>query len=626
MTRPAFTPGEGGGKPAKPKPEKSQPDLPPYIYPSVPRKRQPAPPPIPNDIVTFVPPAPSNRKPSRYVPPSGSNPVYDKHKAEEHVEHVRKTRKSAPNKQSKPSNTVVPGASPAERIPDIDMFDFLPITNGEAPAATDIWQDNTPLTPGQAQHVDHLLSIETNSLAREALIKMKREGIPSETRVSEFMSEFAELGWDDLSDARALQVIGIVINSDWDELLAHADLQPVEAEKRQLYVSTIGVKVSGTLRVYTEEAFDPNVDAPVYTFTNDYTSNPLSVIQYSKLNAFRVLVEIGDLRYWINTSDEDAQFTFVALGEPGETSTQASEEVVAIDGEKPRWDKLEQFVNTDLAELKRRAVEHPEIIRENMALLEYIFGYNVEFDDPEFYIGEGKNNEKRSAIKQVFNLASSHYHITNSFGIEVMRMAEGSVNYRLGANTVIGGIQPQYRGWVPLPQSTSVGLENVYIGSEMTIGGVTHETFHEIDRRFQGRLSIPIGEEGEGGLEWYLQNKVGNLGSGGVLGFNFGMMLDEKFDFMHLNEDSRASDEEVNQEIFPDVAAAVVFGLHEEDFFSKADVYNPDNRVGFARYGSYVKSLICGIHQYFEHIARGAKEPEQFTYDEVACEQYWSEQ
>ncbi len=336
----------------------------------------------------------------------------------------------------------------------------------------------------------------------------------------------------------------------------------------------------------------------------------------------RVLVEIGDSRYWIDPSDPDAKFTFVALGEHGDTSTQASEEVVAIEGEILRWDELEEFVNTDLAELQRRAIEYPEIIRENMALLEDIFGYDVRFYDDEFYVGEGKNEEKRSAIEQIFNIASSHYHVTNTFGIEIMRTTATATIYHLGADEVIGGHQPEYRGLVPL----AAGSTKAFIGSKMTIGGLTHETFHEIDRRFEGRLSVPSYEEPKWGLEWYLQKKVGRLGSDGVLRFNFGMVLDSKHSIMHLNEDSRASDDIWNQEIFPDVAAAVVFGLHEEDFFSKADVYNPDNRIGFARYGSYVKDLICGIHQYFEHITKGATEPEQFTYDEGACEQFWSEQ
>lgn len=128
------------------------------------------------------------------------------------------------------------------------------------------------------------------------------------------------------------------------------------------------------------------------------------------------------------------------------------------------------------------------------------------------------------------------------------------------------------------------------------------------------------------GLEWYLQNRVSRLGSDEPLRFNFGMMIQPTFHRFHLNEDSRASDEPWNQEIFPDVAAAVVFGLHTKDFFSEAFEDDEENRIGFAEYNNYVKGLICGIHQYVEHIVNGATEPEQLTYDAGACEQYWSEQ
>ena len=220
-----------------------------------------------------------------------------------------------------------------------------------------------------------------------------------------------------------------------------------------------------------------------------------------------------------------------------------------------------------------------------MAILEDIFGYDVRFHDDEFYVGEGKNEEKKSAISQIFNIASSHYHVTNAFGIEVIRENATSTNYHLGADSIT---KTKYHGLVPL----AAGSTEAFIGSKMTIGGITHETFHEIDRRFEGRLSVLVNREPKWGLEWYLQNRVGDLGSDGVLGFNFGMMLEPDKDYLYLNEDSRASDDRWNQEIFPDVAAAVVFGLHEEDFFSKADVYNPDNRIGFARYGPYVKNYM----------------------------------
>ena len=283
--------------------------------------------------------------------------------------------------------------------------------------------------------------------------------------------------------------------------------------------------------------------------------------------------------------------------------------------EIPRYDELARFVTSDLETLRNLTVTNPEIIRERMELLEDVFGYNVEFK--QTYAPE-------SAIEQVFNLASSHYHVVNTFGIEVLLSSADETNYYLGADAVIPGDQPEHRGYVPLPQSSSVGLENAYIGSEMTIGGITHETFHEIDRRFDGRLSVPFDPEslsGIGGLEWFLSTRVTNslFTDNRPLGFNFGMMIHEETDHLHLNEDSRASDDEDNSEIFPDVAAAVVLGPLEENFFSKADEDDPENRIGFARNNSNVRDLICGVHQYVKQIASGVREPDDFKYNPDEC-------
>ncbi len=65
-------------------------------------------------------------------------------------------------------------------------------------------------------------------MAREVLIGIKREGIPPKAFVYDFMAQYAEWGWDDLSSARALQVLEIVRNSDWDERLQQADSLTVE--------------------------------------------------------------------------------------------------------------------------------------------------------------------------------------------------------------------------------------------------------------------------------------------------------------------------------------------------------------------------------------------------------------
>ena len=52
---------------------------------------------------------------------------------------------------------------------------------------------------------------------------LKREGMPSDAYISDFVSQFAEWGWDDLSSALALQVLANVRNSHWDETFKHAD-------------------------------------------------------------------------------------------------------------------------------------------------------------------------------------------------------------------------------------------------------------------------------------------------------------------------------------------------------------------------------------------------------------------
>ncbi len=106
--------------------------------------------------------------------------------------------------------------------------DFVP-----DPVAPD-WHGSTPLTQGQEIHVDHLLSVETDSLAREVLIGLKREGMPSDAYIADFMSQFAEWGWDDLSSALALQVLANVRDSDWDETFAYADADYVETVTQDL--------------------------------------------------------------------------------------------------------------------------------------------------------------------------------------------------------------------------------------------------------------------------------------------------------------------------------------------------------------------------------------------------------
>lgn len=96
------------------------------------------------------------------------------------------------------------------------------------------WQDARPLTDLQAAYVDHLLTVETDRLAREVLITLKRNGIPPRSEWNDFMAQYALSGWDAESDAAAWATLATIANSDWDETFAYADVDHVEAVAQDL--------------------------------------------------------------------------------------------------------------------------------------------------------------------------------------------------------------------------------------------------------------------------------------------------------------------------------------------------------------------------------------------------------
>ena len=129
----------------------------------------------------------------------------------------------------------------------------------QEPAAEAVWHENTPLTPGQQMHVDNLLSIETDNLAREVLITLKREGLPPNGQWREFLAQYALTGWDAASDAIAWVTLAKIAESDWDQLVAHAgqDMRPDDSEQH-----FVEIHISGTLNVYIDETFILGEDAP----------------------------------------------------------------------------------------------------------------------------------------------------------------------------------------------------------------------------------------------------------------------------------------------------------------------------------------------------------------------------
>ena len=137
--------------------------------------------------------------------------AFDKHKADELRERSEKVKG-----RSKPS------------LPDLQSF----YTEPE-------WPASRPLTDGQKHHVDHLLSIENDALARDMLIGIRRDGMPSPKYLNDYLAQFAEWGWDEISDERTLELLDTIRQSNWDARLGQADSAPVETAAQDLANNTI---------------------------------------------------------------------------------------------------------------------------------------------------------------------------------------------------------------------------------------------------------------------------------------------------------------------------------------------------------------------------------------------------
>ncbi len=425
-----------------------------------------------------------------------------------------------------------------------DLTGFLQLAANSVFAAPTSYV-STPLTQGQAQQVDHLLSVETDSLAREVLLGLKREGMPSDAYISDFVSQFAEWGWDGLSSALALQVLANVRNSDWDEWLGHANSSPVETTAQDLGNDWIEVlvildaKTGDTLHDVTgvELADGSQYVGLQETDVEELQELGLELIfvhnhpngteaSYDDLkSAFdagaKLLIVITPQgqeyvyirgRYgMVEVRDEKASYA-VGLENPEETEElltrseaqarkylddspeyvflQNDPEVIAnMDvnpADVPRYRELEAFVNTSLAELQRLAAENPTAIDENIELLKNVFGYDISFygvDVPlaEYY-KEGSIEDKQSAMEQVHNLGTILFHFLNDLGFDIMKSTSEETRYILGADERI----PKHQGLVVLPESRVKGdpdLKIVYLGSEIEAGTIGHEVAHEIDRR-----------------------------------------------------------------------------------------------------------------------------------------------
>ena len=163
-------------------------------------------------------------------------PPSSKEEAERREQRIKKARQRFQDAKKRATNA--PSLQVIDAAPDFADLGFIDSEPLPASVAPD-WPGSTPLSQGRSLHVDHLLSVETDTLAREVLIGIKRDGIPPKAFVNDFMAQYAEWGWDELSSARALQVLEIVRNSDWDERLQQADSATVETLAQDLADNTI---------------------------------------------------------------------------------------------------------------------------------------------------------------------------------------------------------------------------------------------------------------------------------------------------------------------------------------------------------------------------------------------------
>ena len=226
------TPGVGRPSKPKPKPEESKPSyVPGGGRPGHPEPAQESQPP-PGPPAFDAGPSPySTQEVTSYAQPPSSEAEARrreerKERAKQRWEKARKQASAAPT----PPETVE-----VADFDDLGWLDSEPLPLSDSPD----WPGGVPLSQGQSLHVDHLLSIEDDTMVREMLIGIKRDGIPPAAFVNDYLSQFAEWGWDDLSSARTLQVLETVRNSDWDDLLAQADRELIETTAQDLADNTI---------------------------------------------------------------------------------------------------------------------------------------------------------------------------------------------------------------------------------------------------------------------------------------------------------------------------------------------------------------------------------------------------
>ena len=390
---------------------------------------------------------------------------------------------------------------------------------------------NTPLTPRQAQHVDHLLTVETNSLAREVLITLKRDGLPPRSQWTDFMGQYALWSWDPISDAQALATLATIAQSDWDEVFAYADEDYVETvaqdqgDDRIEGLVIIDARTGDTLLDRTGVV---RADGSQYVGLQDYEVEALKghdlIFVHNHPNgsdaseedlesAFRAGAELlivitpqgQEFVYirgkygMVKVRDEKASYEVGPVNSeetkelrirseaqarkyvedsPEFVFLQSDPEVLAnMDvnpDEIPGYNELKQFINSELSQLIGLSEEEIQMAMvDAMESIKEIFGYSIVFHD-EYDVGANVALD----MKQVHNLATILYHFLNDLGYKIMQSTPMKTEFVLGADERIRELHNvddyAYRGHVFMPESLGEEdiseLQRVYLGSKIVQG------------------------------------------------------------------------------------------------------------------------------------------------------------
>ena len=212
--------------------------------------------------------------------------------------------------------------------PDIET---KPYVDSEQPTGREDWRDTTPLTYLQAEHVDHLLTEETDPLAREVLIALKRDGLPPRSEWNDFMAQYALFSWDAESDAQAWATLALIAESDWDETTAYADEDHVEVVAQDLGDNAIeGLVVidAETRDTLFDRTGVVRGDGSQYVGMQDTEADALRAEALSG----RKLIFVHNHTEEIGASDEDRDSAFAAGAKLLIVITQQGQEYVYIRG------------------------------------------------------------------------------------------------------------------------------------------------------------------------------------------------------------------------------------------------------------------------------------------------------